>query len=138
MDTARHCIDAGLFVLIWLVQMIIYPSFKYTDPEHLIEWHGKYSTLITFFVIPLMFGQVGVIAWQFSEQRSLWLILSAVAVVVAWVSTFTLSVPIHSKIAGGGADENDLWRLVVTNWPRTIAWTAVLILGLIPSLKSTT
>jgi len=52
---------------------------------------------------------------------------NAVLLAVALGSTVLLSVPLHSKMAVAHNDETGR-RLVVTNWPRTIAWTARLVL----------
>ena len=35
MHTARTSVDFGLVVLIWLVQLIIYPSFRYYNTAEL-------------------------------------------------------------------------------------------------------
>jgi hypothetical protein len=35
MTTARIAVDFGLVVLIWLVQLIIYPSFQYMSADQL-------------------------------------------------------------------------------------------------------
>ncbi|MDA3017306.1 MAG: hypothetical protein O2841_04635, partial [Actinomycetota bacterium] len=49
--------------------------------------------------------------------------LGAVLLAVALGSTVFVSVPLHAKMATNPtADVGQ--RLVVTNWPRTIAWTA--------------
>jgi len=42
-------------------------------------------------------------------------------------STLFLSVPLHAKMALAHNDETGR-QLVLTNWPRTIAWTARLAL----------
>jgi hypothetical protein len=49
--------------------------------------------------------------------------LGAVLLAVALGSTVFLSVPLHSKMATNPTAEVGR-RLVVTNWPRTIAWSA--------------
>jgi formate hydrogenlyase subunit 3/multisubunit Na+/H+ antiporter MnhD subunit len=49
--------------------------------------------------------------------------LGAVLLAVALGSTVFLSVPLHSKMAKNPTAETGR-RLVVTNWPRTIAWSA--------------
>ena len=51
--------DFGLVVLIWIVQLIIYPSFHVVANDAFAAWHKTYMALISYLVIPLMFGQVG-------------------------------------------------------------------------------
>jgi hypothetical protein len=53
--------------------------------------------------------------------------INAVLLAVALGSTLFLSVPLHAKMALAHNDETGR-KLVVTNWPRTIAWTVRLTL----------
>jgi len=51
-QVARVAVDFGMLILIWLVQLIIYPSFQYSARESFIQWHEKYTGLITLVVLP--------------------------------------------------------------------------------------
>jgi hypothetical protein len=51
-------VDFALFILIWIVQRIIYPSFMYHSPVSLSQWHAVYSKRIALIVVPLMLGQL--------------------------------------------------------------------------------
>jgi len=53
--------------------------------------------------------------------------VNAVLLAVALGSTVLVSVPLHAKMAVAHDDETGR-KLVVTNWPRTIAWTTRLAL----------
>jgi hypothetical protein len=53
--------------------------------------------------------------------------VNAVLLAVALGSTLFLSVPLHAKMALAHNDETGR-KLVITNWPRTIAWTLRLAL----------
>ncbi|MBX2821145.1 MAG: hypothetical protein KTR29_15725, partial [Rhodothermaceae bacterium] len=64
MQEARTVVDFGLLVLIWIVQLIVYPGFKYSDIHLFGDWHSQYSMLISFLVIPLMLSQVGIVGMQ--------------------------------------------------------------------------
>ena len=132
-DQLRILLDFGLFILIWLVQLIIYPSFRYCEFAHLRSWHNAYTGWITVFVVPLMFGQVGVVLWQLGFDFSLWHAMSAALVLGCWVVTFCWSVPQHSKIAAAtdrSRSDPAIHQLVLSNWPRTLGWTLVLGLGI--------
>jgi hypothetical protein len=52
----------------------------------------------------------------------------AVVLAVVLASTVFLSVPLHERMAND-PDESIGRRLVVTNWPRTIGWTARAVIG---------
>lgn len=129
MITSRIAVDFGLVVLIWIVQLIIYPSFRYYSPAELAVWHPKYSNLITLIVGPLMLAQVGLIGSQLLNRLS-WLTgASAVLVGLMWAATAFQAVPIHNAIAAGDATAETLARLVSANWVRTVGWTVIFGLG---------
>lgn len=132
--TARITIDFGLVILIWLVQLIIYPSFRYYSPAELAIWHPKYTGLITLVVGPLMLAQVGLIGWELLSRFSIFGLLSALLVGLMWLSTAGQAVPLHNAIAAGDASSETLNRLVAVNWIRTVGWTLVFGLGVIESL----
>lgn len=126
----RSIIDFGLVVLIWLVQLIIYPSFQYLSPAQLAAWHPRYSNLITVIVGPLMVAQVAAIGFQLYQRTSWPTLLSALLVGLMWASTAFSAVPLHNAIAAGDASAETLSRLVTVNWVRTVGWTVIFLLGL--------
>ncbi len=126
-----HRVDFGLVVLLWLVQLVIYPSFLKIQPDELVVWHRSYTFRASFIIIPLMFTQM--VTWLFlvfSKTTGLEL-LGLGLVVTSWILTFFVSVPLHKKIERGEGSPEVLSALVTTNWYRTICWTAVFIVGLI-------
>ncbi|MFG0249561.1 MAG: hypothetical protein ACF8OB_11800 [Phycisphaeraceae bacterium JB051] len=127
----RLTIDFGLLILIWLVQVIIYPTFRQIVPEKFKVYHRRYTGQITWFVVPLMFGQVGLHSYELYENVNPLNIINAMLILMAWLVTFGLSVPCHSKLAKHGYDLAVINRLVWTNWLRTIAWTGVVILDIL-------
>ena len=130
MSTARIAVDFGLVVLIWLVQLIIYPGFRYYSPAELAVWHPKYSNLITLVVGPLMLAQVGLVGWDVMNRFSWSAAASAILVGLMWASTAFQAIPIHNAIAGGDVSPEILARLVNVNWVRTVGWTVILGLGI--------
>jgi hypothetical protein len=135
--TARTLVDFGLVILIWLVQLIIYPGFRYYSPAELAIWHPKYSNLITLIVGPLMLAQVGLVGWETYTRPSWITLLSAGLVGLMWGATAFISVPLHNTIAAGNPSPTTLTRLVDTNWIRTIGWTVIFTLGVFTRLKPT-
>ena len=116
-------ISWGLFVLIWMVQIIIYPGFHRIRPDDFINYHRWYVTRISIIVLPLMICEVILaVVWLTTNAFSFTSSLSALLILVVWLSTFGLQVPIHNRLQSG-KDETLIRRLVDTNWIRTIAWT---------------
>ncbi|MEJ7637421.1 MAG: hypothetical protein WKF75_05360 [Singulisphaera sp.] len=60
---ANRLASFGLVVLIWLVQVIIYPAFAEISPDRFVSWHAGYTRAVTWVVAPLMLGQVALLAW---------------------------------------------------------------------------
>ena len=127
----RTLLDFGMAVTLWLVQLVIYPSFLTCDLTKLVAWHKAYTKRVAWIIIPLMFTQlplVGRISWLEPTKAN----LAALACVLAcWVLTFAVSVPLHRKIDAGDTSGETVQRLIRTNWPRTILWTAAFLLGLL-------
>ena len=94
--------DFGLVVLIWMVQLIIYPSFLVIEEDAFKVWHKKYMLLISYLVIPLMFAQVAFHALALLNHVSIVQGVAALLMGVAWATTFGYSVPRHNALANSG------------------------------------
>lgn len=127
LDIIRLLFDFGLLVLIWLVQLVIYPGFRYYSKENLIAWHRNYTFGISLVVIPLMFGQLISAGLQLFQNLNLYAIVSIVLIVIVWVSTFLQFVPMHNNISKGIFDDALLNRMVRSNWLRTILWSLIFV-----------
>lgn len=124
-------VDFGLVVLIWLVQLIIYPSFARIDRNVFIAWHGDYTRWITVIVAPLMFAQLFLSIWQLTSTQHVTSWIRLLLVVAVWLLTFFQAVPLHNQLNNEGNTTALTESLVTVNWPRTILWTLIFVLGLI-------
>jgi len=131
----RLLFDAGLLVLIWMVQMVVYPSFTFYKKDNLKRWHDKYTRQITFVVMPLMFGQLAAISGQLWEEVTWYTVLSGVFVFLLWSSTFLKFVPLHNRIAKDNFDNKTLDDLVRYNWGRTVLWSALFLISVVAFLS---
>jgi hypothetical protein len=129
-DSLRLLLDFGLVILIWLVQLVIYPSFLHYVKADLIRWHKKYTPRITFIVLPLMLGQLMLYGSLLQEGKTFYSIGSFVLVLMAWLLTFTVFVPRHKQITSGVYSEKTLTQLVDFNWSRTLIWTLLFLWNL--------
>ena len=130
-DILRILFDVGLLVLIWMVQLIVYPSFLYYTPEQLVSWHARYVKQISIIVIPFMFGQTLVSGYQLYQIQSAYTIGSGVLVLLTWILTFYLFVPRHNAISNTSYTGKTLVELVSLNWSRTVIWTLIFVWTLI-------
>lgn len=124
-------VNFGMCVLIWIVQLIIYPSFEEIEESQFPQWHKRYTFRISCLVIPLMISQVVLLGRLiYLNSFNTVFILQGLLIFVAWVVTFTLSVPCHKKLSEK-KDTSQIKRLTASNWLRTAAWTITSILDLI-------
>ncbi len=131
LDLARLLIDFGFVILIWAVQLVIYPSFGYYSKENLYQWHRSYTTRVTFIVLPLMFSQLVLAVIQLWQIQNEFTILSAVIIATLWLQTFLIFVPLHQSIDNNTPVENVCIKLVTKNWMRTILWTLLFLISLV-------
>lgn len=125
----RLLFDFGLVVLIWLVQLVIYPGFKYYSPAGLQQWHKIYTTRIAIVVIPLMLGQLALAAWQLWYEQNFYTSGSMFLVILTWLLTFTVFVPLHSSITKDPGNRKATRELVKKNWYRTALWSLIFLLS---------
>ena len=126
-EVVRLLVDFGLVVLIWMVQLLIYPSFAYYSREALMRWHKKYTPRITAVVMPLMLGQLMLYGALIQEVKTVYTIGSFCIVLLVWLLTFAVFVPLHRSITKGSHSEVSLRRLTAFNWARTLLWTALFL-----------
>ncbi|MEM8765463.1 MAG: hypothetical protein AAGD88_16700 [Bacteroidota bacterium] len=118
--------DSGTFVLIWMVQLVIYPSFLFYTTADLITWHKTYTVRITIIVMPLMVGQLFLALYALYKELSVISVARGILILLIWILTFLIFVPIHNNIQAGKFDTLLLRKLVQSNWLRTLLWTVVL------------
>jgi hypothetical protein len=123
-------VNFGLVVLIWLVQLIIYPSLAHVDGAEFKTWHRRYMQLITIIVGPLMAAQMALAVQVFLLARDSAGLLILAGIALVWASSLLLSVPCHQSLLRRGKDRAIINRLVLTNWIRTVLWSGIFLLGL--------
>ena len=122
--------DFGLLVLIWIVQLIIYPSFRFYTPEDLQKWHRQYTKRITAVVMPLMLTQLMVYVLQLFDGFAVYNLISVVVVFLLWLITFAVFVPLHQMIETNTFKTSTLSNLVKYNWIRTVLWSLLFLISL--------
>lgn len=128
-EIVQLLVDFGMVVLIWIVQLIIYPSFLYYDARNLDIWHSQYTARFMFIVMPLMLVQLGIAIYQFILSIELFTLIHLALVGLLWASTFLQFIPMHSKISSGEGSRVLLNSLVSKNWGRTFLWTLLFVLS---------
>jgi hypothetical protein len=124
-------VNSGLVVLIWIVQLIVYPSFLFYNKENLVQWHNIYTKRIAVIVVPLMLIQLVISILNTIVSFSIINLTISLLVLFLWVFTFTSFAPLHFKISENRFQQTQLQQLVNRNWIRTIIWSLILGLSLL-------
>ena len=102
--------------LIWTVQIVHYPSFLYVGQDKFEAFNVFHQKAMTYIVAPVMILELltGLLIC-FNDVSSIknWFLFSLI--ILIWVSTFVLSVPIHSKLLSQGYDVYTIQQLGTTN-----------------------
>lgn len=121
--------DAGLLALIWIVQLVIYPSFKYYELPNLKVWHDLYTKRITIVVMPLMLLQLSLSVYNFIlGMNDALVVLDMFLVLLTWITTFLIFVPLHNSITKDKHAADSVNKLVRYNWIRTFLWSVIFIM----------
>jgi len=113
-------VDTVFLYLIWVIQLVIYPSFKYISDQNFSKWHKNYCNIIGFFVIPLMLFQLIESVILVIDFRG---ILNFAVVIITWALTFTVFVHIHKKLSNEGNKKDIINTLLRLNWLRVFLWS---------------
>lgn len=121
--------------LIWVIQVVHYPLMAKVGEEGWLEYERSHMVRITWIVAPAMLIEAaccvlcltlvltsdspqGTLAQSPLAHATLMVLLLAV-----WCSTWLLQVPAHQRLSAG-FDTHTIRKLVMSNWARTIAWSA--------------
>lgn len=118
--------------LIWFVQIVHYPMFKFVGETSFVEYERIHQQLTTYVVGPAMLIEAA------TAVALLWLRPTGVYPGLLWVGLFLLliiwgvtaglSVPAHERLSQG-FNTSAHNTLVQTNWIRTVAWSLRGVLG---------
>ena len=114
--------------VIWIVQLILYPTFSLIEKDRFKQFHEMHSSRITLIVGPAMLIEMitAFLLLMHNRTAMAWWVNFGL-IILLWMSTAFLSVPIHNKLADG-FDLIKIKKLVLTNWPRTFLWTLRLVI----------
>lgn len=117
--------------VIWVVQIVHYPFFHRADREQFISHMSAHKLRISIIVIPLMLAELSssVYLSLFEKNYALYHQAGLAIVILIWLVTFFVSVPLHEKLSQG-YQADIVNRLIRTNWFRTLLWTLKSALGL--------
>ena len=121
-----HLITTAMMVsIIWLVQILHYPTFLYIDNERYTEFQNFHMKNISFLIIPLMLLEflTGFFLLFFVNEIDFYFSISFSLLVLIWLITVLFFTRYHSALSNK-YERNIILRLIRLNWIRTFFWTA--------------
>ena len=113
--------------VIWVIQLLHYPSFHFINDQKYIEFQHFHMRRISFIVIPVMLIELAsALLLSYFFRSSLTIILLAILLGI-WGITFIFFTNMHQKLTNG-YDPSIVDRLVQINWSRTALWSLRLII----------
>lgn len=123
-----NCISTWYMVgLIWMVQVVHYPLFSKVGETGFASYEQSHSLRITPVVgVPMLLELITAMVLCFAAPQAVprWMMWAGLILLgLIWISTAMLQVPCHQKLSQG-FDLEAYRYLVVSNWIRTVLWTA--------------
>ncbi|OUJ71649.1 hypothetical protein [Hymenobacter crusticola] len=126
----NFALAAYLTGVIWTVQLVHYPGFGLVAPQAFDAYHKAHLARMGWVVMAPMIAEALLACLLVWAGRALgssaWWSLGLV--VFIWSVTFLVSVPFHNRLVASGFNYIAIDGLTRTNWLRTLAWTARMVL----------
>jgi hypothetical protein len=119
LEAVNLALAAYMTGVIWVVQVVLYPSFALVGEADRAAYHAAHSRRITPVVAPAMLAHPLVALALLAERPG---VLAAVNLALAGgllLVTATVFARLHARLTRSTVD-----RLVRRNAPRAVAWTA--------------
>ena len=111
--------------VIWIVQLVHYPSFFFVAKEKFKEFETFHQKNISFVVLPNMCLELFsnfILLFYYQIHTGILNYLASLALVLIWSVTFFICMPCHLRLSSG-FEENQAKRLTFANWLRTFLWS---------------
>jgi len=111
--------------LIWLIQIVSYPLFRFVEDSEFSRYHHyhfwKITPIVGLVMLIELFSAI-CLAVFFKYVVSSQIVIMVLLLSVIWASTLFFQLPYHMKLLKL-KDIRIIKLLIYTNWIRTIAWT---------------
>ena len=125
-----HLIATSVMVgVIWIIQLVHYPSFHFIELNQYITFQRFHMSRISYVVIPAMLTELFTLILIIisMDQVDPIILASALLLIVIWLMTAVFFSGVHQKLTLG-YDKAVVEKLVKLNWGRTLLWTLRLLL----------
>ena len=125
-----HLIATSVMVgVIWIVQLVHYPSFHFVELKQYTTFQRFHMSRISYVVIPAMLTELFtlILIVISMDQIDTLVAASAILLIIIWLLTAVFFSGVHQKLTLG-YDQTVVDKLVKLNWGRTLLWTLRLLL----------
>ena len=125
-----HLISTSMMVaIIWIVQILHYPTFLFIDKERYTEFQQFHMNKISYIIVPLMVAELisGLSILFTIENIQFSFYVSLSLLILIWLITGLFFTKFHSELSKKFS-HNTILRLIRLNWIRTVFWTIRLAL----------
>lgn len=124
---AQLAVSSALAGLGWVVQLAVYAHFgvllREAGAAGFRRYHAAYTRSMGWVAAPLMLAEAALAgAWCVRQPDSDHVWCGAAGVVIAWLVTFGVAVPLHGRLQAAPTDALAR-RLVGWHLVRTLVWT---------------
>ena len=109
--------------VILITQLITYPSFLNIDKHKFVNFHNNYVRSISLVAVPTMTLELLTLVYMNLYINNLIFMKSLLVLIVIWLVTFIIIVPIHNQLSKKFEIEKII-SLIRYNWIRTVLWTS--------------
>ena len=119
-----HLISNAIMIgVISITQLITYPSFLKIQRDKFPDFHKNYVRAISFVAVPAMVLELFTLIYMNIYISNLILMKSLLVLIMLWLITFIIIVPIHNQLSKEFNQEKII-SIIRYNWIRTVLWTS--------------
>ena len=125
-----HLIATSIMVgVIWVIQIVHYPSFHFIDLKQYKTFQSFHVSKISFIVIPAMLTELFTLILLIISINpfSIMIAISGIILIIIWLLTAVFFTGLHQNLTSG-YDKKIVDKLVKLNWGRTLLWTLRLLI----------
>ena len=125
-----HLIATSVMVgVIWVIQLVHYPSFHFIDIKQYTTFQRFHMSRISYVVIPAMLTELFtlILIVISMDQIDNLVLASAILLIFIWLMTAVFFSGVHERLTQG-YEQTVVNKLVKLNWGRTLFWTLRLLL----------
>ena len=120
-----HLIATAMMVsIIWIIQILHYPTFLFVDKKHYTEFQKFHMKNISYLIIPIMLVELltGLSILLKIKMINFYFFASFGLLILIWLITALFFSKFHSELSNK-YNHDTILKLIRLNWIRTFFWT---------------